>query len=250
MISVYTVYKYYDKIFSNKFENDIFKIISKERKKKLVVYDIGCYVGSFSKRLDILLSKKFKIKYFLFDPIPNIKKEIKHLNFNYKFYNLAAGNKEGVKKFNLNTKNSWAGSSLVNIPKNSKLFNYSRNFISFNFGKKLFKTIKVNSIILDKFIKKNKLQSPDILKIDVEGAELDVLEGIAKNIKQTKIIYLEILDEKDRWDLKFKKIDKFMKKNNFKFFKSSRIIEGSILSTLKIVDVIYINKYSIYNLTH
>tara|TARA_B100000780_G_C20808674_1_gene321255 strand:+ start:152 stop:388 length:237 start_codon:yes stop_codon:yes gene_type:complete len=65
-----------------------------------------------------------------------------------------------------------------------------------------------------------------------------------------KIIYLEILDEKDRWDLKFKKIDKFMKKNNFKFFKSSRIIEGSILSTLKIVDVIYINKYSIYNLTH
>ena len=65
-----------------------------------------------------------------------------------------------------------------------------------------------------------------------------------------KIIYLEILDEKDRWDLKFKKIDKFIKKNNFKFFKSSRIIEGSILSTLKIVDVIYINKYSIYNLTH
>ena len=33
-----------------------------------------------------------------------------------------------------------------------------------------------------------------------------------------------------------------MKKNNFKFFKSSRIVEGSILSTLKIVDVIYINK--------
>lgn len=33
MISVYTVYKYYDKIFSNKFENDIFKIITKEEKK-------------------------------------------------------------------------------------------------------------------------------------------------------------------------------------------------------------------------
>ena len=68
-----------------------------------------------------------------------------------------------------------------------------------------------------------------------------MLKGYKKNIKKTKIIYLEILDEKDCWDLKFKKIDKFMRLNNFKFFKSSRIIEGSVLSTLKIVDVIYIN---------
>ena len=68
-----------------------------------------------------------------------------------------------------------------------------------------------------------------------------MLEGYKRNMKKTKIIYLEILDEKHRWDLKFKKIDKFMRLNNFKFFKSSRIIEGSILSTLKIVDVIYIN---------
>ena len=242
MFSVYTLYKYYDKFFSNKFENDIFKLISPLKKKNLVVYDVGCYIGSFSNRLDILLKQKFNVKYYLFDPIPNIEKIIKKNNFNYKFYNYAVSNNGGVKKFNLNTQNSWSGSSLVNISKNSKLFNASRNFVAFNFGKKLFKTIYVKSIILDKFIKKNKLPLPDILKIDVEGAELNVLDGFLKNIKQTKIIYLEILDEKDRWDLKFKRVNKFMKKNNFKFFKSSRIVEGSILSTLKIVDVIYINK--------
>ena len=212
-----------------------------QRKKKLIVYDIGCYIGSVSKRLNILLKKKFKIKYYLFDPMPNIDKEIQIDDFKYEFYNFAVSNKEGVRNFNLNTQNSWSGSSLSSIQKNSKLFNASRNFISLNFGKKLFKIIKVKSIILDKFIKKKKIQAPDILKIDVEGAELDVLKGYKKNIKKTKIIYLEILDEKDCWDLKFKKIDKFMRLNNFKFFKSSRIIEGSILSTLKIVDVIYIN---------
>ena len=88
--------------------------------------------------------------------MPNIDKEIQIDDFKYEFYNFAVSNKEGVRNFNLNTQNSWSGSSLSSIQKNSKLFNASRNFISLNFGKKLFKIIKVKSIILDKFIKKKK----------------------------------------------------------------------------------------------
>ena len=242
MAIVYKIYNIYDKIFSNKLEKDISEISTKIKKKKITIYDIGCYTGSFSARLEEQLKKKFKTKYYLFDPNLDVKNEVKKRKFNYKFFSIAASNKEGTSKFNLNTQNSWSGSSLVSIQKNSKLFNFSRNLISLNIGKKLFKTIFVKTTTLDKFIKKKNTKVVDILKIDVEGAELKVLHGFSKNISNTKIVYVEVLDEKKKWKKKFTKIERFMKKNNFYLFKTRRIIEGSILSSLKIVDALYVNK--------
>ena len=57
----------------------------------------------------------------------------------------------------------------------------------------------------------------------LRGAELDVSKGYNEKYKKTKIIYLEYLLKKDCWDLKFKKYHKFMRLNNFKFFKSIEI---------------------------
>lgn len=58
--------------------------------------------------------------------------------------------------------------------------------------------IEVNVITLDKYIKRSKI-SPDIMKIDVEGAEVSVLKGARNLIKIFKpLIFLETHGDKAR----------------------------------------------------
>ena len=109
--------------------------------------------------------------------------------------------------------------------------------------KPLFKSIKVNVNSLNYYIKLNKIRKIDILKIDCEGNEENILKSCNRNLKNIKIIYLEILSEKKDWDKKFNKINKLLIKNKFELVKIKLLPEGSVLSTLKICDVLYHNKY-------
>ena len=49
----------------------------------------------------------------------------------------------------------------------------------------LIKKIKVDQIFLDDYVKKNSL-IPDVIKIDVEGAEFNVLDGAIKILKECR----------------------------------------------------------------
>lgn len=109
-------------------------------------------------------------------------------------------------------------------------------------GKKLFKTIEVQTISLDEFIDTKKIKNIDILKIDVEGAELKVLEGVKENLHKIKIIQIEILAERVNFNDKFNKINKYLNDHNFIMVKKQRIIEGSVLSTLKIYDTLFVKQ--------
>ena len=51
--------------------------------------------------------------------------------------------------------------------------------------------ITVPSMSLDSFMQKEKIKLIDILKIDIEGYEVEALEGAAKTLKHTKRIVLE-----------------------------------------------------------
>ena len=57
------------------------------------------------------------------------------------------------------------------------------------------------------------MPQPDHLKIDVDGAELEILEGSRKTLKKLKSVLIEIDDENEK---KRKKIKKILKDNNFK----------------------------------
>ena len=80
-------------------------------------------------------------------------------------------------------------------------------------------SIKLKTLTLDTFIKINKI---DIKKynhwvVDVQGAELNVLEGSANNLKYCKSILIEV-SKGDIYKNGSQWIDvlKFLKKNNFK----------------------------------
>ena len=47
-------------------------------------------------------------------------------------------------------------------------------------------TIKKNAITIDKFVEENNIEKIDYIKMDVEGAEKNILEGSIKTIKKFK----------------------------------------------------------------
>ena len=83
----------------------------------------------------------------------------------------------------------------------------------------------------------------DICKVDIEGTELDFLLGSRNTLKENKIriLSIEIMESKDKFYFKEKKIKDFLMKNNFKLIKKNKIRSISFLSNLQGGDYLFIN---------
>ena len=76
--------------------------------------------------------------------------------------------------------------------------------------------IKVSTSRIDDIVEEEKLKGPFILKIDVQGAELEVLSGACSTLKYTEVIALEVSLFKLMKDAPdFYEIINYMKKNGF-----------------------------------
>lgn len=235
------IYNFYTKYFHNNVEDEISKIALKIRKKKIVILDIGCFRGKFSENIHNLLSRKFKTKFYLFDPNPKSSEYLNNLKFNFVFSNVAIDNRKGVSNFHFNNKFEGSGSSLNPLFRKDKYYNLSRRIFFLSIDP-LFRNIKVNTIKLSSVFKKYKLTSVEILKIDAEGSELNILKSGENYLSKIKIIYIEISDKKKNWNNKFKKISNILRKYDFEIYKIINIPEGSIFSDLKLCDCIYKKK--------
>ena len=226
------------------FEKEIIKLIKKER--KLVIFDVGCYRGIFVRSILNLIGKK-KHKFYLFDINKKVKNYIANLlKLKNLYYNeIALCNKNGITNYNYNRFFEAAGSSLSNIVKNDARWNFSRKLIcKFLFIKtENFIKYKVPTITLDNFVKKNKIKSIDILKIDIEGSEYELLNGAKNTLKKNKIkiILIEIIDKKNNYLKKEKKILDLLKSKNFLLVKKSSIWSISLFSNIKGGDYLLIN---------
>jgi FkbM family methyltransferase len=56
-------------------------------------------------------------------------------------------------------------------------------------------TIIVESINLDDFIIENDLPRPTVMKIDIEGAEVDALESMEKSLEDCRFVYCEVHED-------------------------------------------------------
>lgn len=230
----FILYNVIDLLFQNSFISSISKIINDTKaNKKVNIFDVGCYIGNFSREIKKNISKKFRVKYYLFDPNPYIKLN----DFNY--HCIGISNKVTKKKFNYNTYFPSSGSSFCNITRNDLLWNLSRKLITFNLFKK-FKQFKVRTDTLDNFCHQKKIFHIDVLKIDTEGHELEVLNGAKKILNKTKIIQIEIMGKKNLFEKKFTQVNNYLKKNKFKLLKKRRQLIASFLSNIKIIDCLYI----------
>jgi len=232
----------------NSFEKEVINLV--KNKSKLVIFDVGCYRGVFTKTILNLIRNK-KYKFYLFDINKKVKKYIKNLiRLKNIYYNeIALSNKNGKAIYYYNRFFESAGSSLSNIVKNDSKWNFSRKLIfKLLFLKvKNFTKYKVSTITLDNFVKNKKIKLIDILKIDIEGSEYDLLKGAKNALKKNKIkiILVEIIAKKDSYDKKKKKIFNFLKRRNFTLVKKANIWSISLFSNIKGGDYLFINrKYS------
>ncbi len=207
-------------------------IIKNLKTKKPVIFDVGCYIGNFSTNLQKRLNLK-KNSFYLFDANPNLKVK------NFKYYNEVFSNKIQMKNFYLNEFLPSSGSSLETDVKNDLKWNFTRRIMSLSFKKK-FKSFKIKTNTLDNFCKEKKIKKIDILKIDVEGSELKVLEGSKKILDKTNIIQVEILQNKKNFDKIKNKVTILLKKYNFHKISEKNIYSVSLFSNLKSSDLLFI----------
>ncbi len=173
--------------FQKKLTNSIFYFIKKEKKQfsYFNIIDVGSNVGDKSLSLAKMLLdndiKKFKI--YSIEPTDYaFEKQIKNINLNirlrkkilnYKIF--VSSNKTKPSKifssWNLDSddkKHNQHGGILKNIDKKTKI------------------------ISLDEFIKKNKIKKKIIIKIDVDGFEMNVLKSLKKTLSsKSPVIFME-----------------------------------------------------------
>jgi len=238
------LYSLYNLIFSNDIEGFSAKLIQNLKKKnyKITVIDIGCYVGNFSKKINQNLNNK-DVFFYMIDPNKNILPNLNRLGIKKKFFPYAIDSGTNYKTLYFNNAFPASGTSLSDIYYKSKGYNISRNlFFLFRKRKNFFSKKKIKTISLDKFIKTEKINRVDILKIDTEGNEENILINSKYALEKTKVLTLELLSKKEDEKDKFDRINNFLKKKNFILKYKKRIYSTSIFTNLICYDLIYLNR--------
>ena len=232
------IYKFIVSLFQNTFAKEICEIINKSKSdKKINIFDIGSYLGNFSREIKKKINKNKlnKVNFILFEPNPYIKLK----DFNH--HSLGISDNTTKKNYYYNSFFPSSGSGFNKITMNDFFWNLSRKLITFQIFKKFIK-FQIITISLDDFCKKKNITRVELLKIDTEGHEFKVLKSGKKILNKTKIIQVEIMDKKKNFAKKFTKINNFLIKHNFKLLELKKIWSVSILSNIKAIDALYVNK--------
>ena len=196
------------------------------------IIDVGAHKGEF---LDNCIpSISFKNAY-TFEPQKDIFK-ILIKNFDkdrrIKNYNIALGSENKKKIMNISKLTST--SSLQELNRNSFFLKIKNLLIGKKNTKKNSYKVEINTI--DNLFQ-NKRLSNALLKIDVEGYELNVLKGSNNTIKKIKLILIENQFFNMYKNNKTKNWHNFLLKNEFKLVKKFRF------PLLHFEDRIYVNSY-------
>tara|TARA_Y100000741_G_scaffold332707_1_gene288835 strand:- start:4692 stop:5375 length:684 start_codon:yes stop_codon:yes gene_type:complete len=181
------------------------------------IIDVGSHKGEFL--TNCIPNISFK-KAYTFEPQKKIFKIlIKKFNKDsrIKSYNIALGNKNKKEIININRLTST--SSLQKLNHNSFFLRIKNLLIGKTNIKKNSYRVKINTI--DKFFQNKKLTNT-LLKIDVEGYELNVLKGSNNTIRKIKLILIENQFFNMYKNNKTKNWHNFLVKKNFKLIKKFR----------------------------
>lgn len=216
----------YDRQNYLKHDSPIKKTLLKLFKKneKILILDIGACEGEESIKYKKIFPRS---SIYLFEPLPmnqilimeNIEKyELKNVYLEstalsdhdgYTQFYISSGQPNNIES-NLDWDFGNKSSSLL-VPEHNNL----PTWLNFD------TIIKVQTITLDFFFKKNKIDTIDFIHMDVQGAELKVLEGAKNKIETIKAIWLEVSNVQLYKEQPLRTdVELFMQNKGFKLIKS------------------------------
>ena len=111
--------------------------------------------------------------------------------------------------------------------------------------------IKVPMVTVDGLISEKKLQGPYFIKVDVQGAELDVLEGASETLKDTGAVALEVsLFEFMKGAPQFYDVVSWMKNHGFVAYDIVPGWNRPLDNALGQVDIVFVKENGIFRQDH
>jgi FkbM family methyltransferase len=153
--------------------SESYALISTLGFKPKTVIDVGVANGTFE------LYRAFPDSYFLLiEPLEEFQPHLKSILLKYcgSYVLAAAGSKNEQVDINVHS-NHLDGSSLYKETTGTEADGYQRT---------------IQMMRLDDILVQSKLCGPYLIKIDVQGSELDVLDGCPDALKQAEVIVLEV----------------------------------------------------------
>jgi len=169
-------------------------------KPNMVVLDIGSNLGYYA-----IMEAKIAKKVYAIEPSPlNIKILRKNICLNklnnVETYELAVSNKIGTRQLYLSNYSNY----------HSIKGNYNSSLNSFYAEESSGESIEVKTNTVDRFLK-NK-QKVDLIRMDIEGAECEVIDGMKETLKTFPMLMMEIhqpnYDNKNDFEKRIKKLFK------------------------------------------
>ncbi len=189
------------------------------------ILDVGANKGQ---SIDFFLGINPNAKITAFEPnkkLFQLLEEKYKNNGNIILNNLGVSNTNGELEFNENILDETSTFESLNL--DSKYLEKKAKVLGVTKESIIVDKYKVAVITLSEFLKSNESNSFDVLKIDVEGHELPVLEGLFSNGNQFKIRLIQLESHNDDMYLsnsKHKDIDQLLNKNGY--FEIAKIKHG------------------------
>lgn len=193
-------------------EKILFNISKKYLHNPPVVFDVGAHKGSYT---EYVLSQIPSAECILFEPNGELYNELVK---KYNAFGILLGETSGVKPFYQCTNDADELSSTYNRPVFSDV-EHNQEIIK--------------CITMDSFCESTNINFIDFLKIDVEGAEMDVLKGSFKMLSKHKIMFLQVEYGGTYPDagITFMDIINFIELYGYKIYE---LIEGKIQQVTKV----------------
>jgi FkbM family methyltransferase len=205
-------------LFDPKIRRALQKALSKSNKLStskrdyLVFFDIGANRGQTIRSLKTIFPQSH---IYSFEPDPIIFKKLTMQNSleGVKCFNLALGKSEGNYPF-------WVSpideTSTLFLPNLDSAWNKKKAAILGLSPNDMYESIEVQVTTVDKFVLNENIEFIDLLKIDVEGGELQVLQGASECFKKGIISVVQFESHND--DLRpsqKNEIEQFLNKHGF-----------------------------------
>jgi FkbM family methyltransferase len=168
------------------FEDDVLKTLLDDIEPDDVFYDIGANIGVYSCLVDNILSAGSVVA---IEPHPSnaerLQKNVSSNNLETTVIQEALSNEEGEVELAVAVESHTTSPGHNLIELNESVKEYSEASAQ---------TVTVDMLKGDHLISKENLLSPTVIKLDVEGAELDVLRGLEKTLSRNdcRLIYCEV----------------------------------------------------------